>query len=153
APVYAEQCDGKPPSTPQWSPSANCDGGTSNAPTYAGADGRVTIDKNDVNRRFVAFVGTSPQGLFSCPPPGSCTVRVSTNNASATPDQVFFAIRLPTPHGAPVATNTNSTPGAGATHDGAAQPAASAGTGNTAAAGTGTNASATGTTNGKGPSS
>jgi hypothetical protein len=153
--VFVEQCDGKPPTSPQWQPSANCDGGSSPAPVFADPSGRATFDKNDPNHRFVPFVGDSPQGLFSCPAPGTCTIRVSSNNASATADQVFLAIRLPTPHGPPAAHTNSSSGGASAspssTNAGTAADAAGTGTSTSAAASTGANASAP-ATGSKGPS-
>ena len=95
--VVVEQCDGKSPSAPNWSPTLNCDLGTSPAPVIAGGDGRAVFDAHDHNHAFTPFVGESPEALFSCGSPGACTVRVSTNNSTATADQVFFAIALPRP--------------------------------------------------------
>jgi hypothetical protein len=93
--VFVEQCDGTSPNVPTWSPTLNCDLGSSPAPVIAGSDGRATFDAHDHNRAFTPFVGESPEALFSCGSPGTCTVRVSTNNSTATADQVFFAIALP----------------------------------------------------------
>src|SRR5258708_3608579 len=59
SPVYVEQCDGKPPTTLQWSPTANCDLGSSPPAAYADTSGRATFDKNDPNKKFVPFVGDS----------------------------------------------------------------------------------------------
>jgi hypothetical protein len=101
----------------------------------------------------VAFVGTSPQDLFSCPPPGTCTIRVASNVSSTTDDQVFLAIRLPAPHGPPAAASTNATASGSlpAAAD-ASSGTASAPNGASAAAASGANASAP-TTGSKGPSS
>jgi len=95
ASVYVEQCDGTSPQSPNWSPADHCDNGTAPSPVYADGSGRATFDAHDRNHKFTPFVGASPQGLFTCGTPGNCTVRVSTNNASATDDQVFFAVVLP----------------------------------------------------------
>ncbi len=125
--VYVEQCDGTSPSDPQWSPTVDCDLGTSPAAASADGQGRVVFDARDRNHAFRPFEGTSPEGLFNCLGPHQasphnglldsrgCTVRVSTTNAAATGDQVFFALALPDPQtaapqgpppttGAPVAT-------------------------------------------------
>src|SRR5262245_44341154 len=42
--VFVEQCDGKSPSGPNWSPTLNCDLGSSPAPVIAGSDGRAVFD-------------------------------------------------------------------------------------------------------------
>ena len=67
----------------------------------------MTFGSGDLNHRFVPFRGTSPQGLFDCLGPtdastgsgnpsfNDCQVRLSTNNATSTSDQVFFAIQVP----------------------------------------------------------
>jgi hypothetical protein len=92
-----------PTSDPRWSPTLNCDLGTSPAPVTADAQGTATFDGQ---RSFRAFKGESPQSLFNCLAPGQpaprnalpsfsdCRVRVSTNNSAATPDQAFLPIRL-----------------------------------------------------------
>ncbi|MGZ6994586.1 MAG: hypothetical protein ACXVIM_05200 [Acidimicrobiia bacterium] len=104
--VYIEQCDGNPTTSIFWDPTINCDLGSSPAPAPADASGKVTFSTSDGNHAFHPFRGQSPQGLFDClapadPPTGSgnpswtnCQVRLSTNNAAVTSDQVFFTIRF-----------------------------------------------------------
>jgi hypothetical protein len=99
--VYVEQCDGVPPSEQQWTPTAHCDLGSSPAPAIADAGGKATFAAADANHAFRPFAGESPQSLFNCTAPGrkvpanglpsfaNCKLRVSTNNASVTVDQVF----------------------------------------------------------------
>jgi hypothetical protein len=142
-PVYVEQCDGVPPTVPQWQPTAHCDLGTSPAPVYADAGGRVTFDAHDPNHRFIPFVGRSPQDLFDCGVPGNCTVRVSSNNSSATIDQVFFAIALPSPKpGAPAGNaHSSTTPtAAAASSDGSGGTASADASGSSATSGSATTA-------------
>lgn len=106
--VFVEQCDGTSPSTPNWDPTINCDPGSSPAPVVADADGRAVFIADSANHRFTPFVGRSPQDEFSCTT--TCQVRVSSNNAASTTDQVMFSIALPagaTPP--PVAGVTTST--------------------------------------------
>jgi hypothetical protein len=105
--VFVEQCDGIPPTTPQWTPTLNCDLASSPSGRLAGGDGSVTFPANDLNFAFRPFRGQSPQGLFNCLGPHqqsphnglydsrSCTVRVSTNNSSSTSDQAFLVLVLP----------------------------------------------------------
>jgi hypothetical protein len=105
--VFIEQCDGAAPSTPGWDPTINCDLGSSPAPVTSDSAGNVVFSASDVNHRFTAFKGESPQGLFNCLAPGqaapsnglpnfgSCQVRISSNNTGPTSDQVFFTLRLP----------------------------------------------------------
>jgi hypothetical protein len=141
AQVYVEQCDGTAPTTPQWSPTANCDLGSSPAPATADNNGTVTFDGK---KMFQAFVGESPQQLFNCMRPGEaepknglptfgdCQLRVSTNNSSATTDQVIVAIVLGAPDSAKNTSNgslSTTTP---------------------SAANAGTNAGGSGTRNAKG---
>ena len=104
--VFAEQCDGRIPSDPNWSPTRDCDAGTAPGPVSADAGGTARFDANNPNRRILYFVGPSPQGIFNCLPPGApdpknqlrsfsnCQIRVSTNNVQATTDQVFLPIVL-----------------------------------------------------------
>jgi hypothetical protein len=104
--VYIEQCDGKSPSAPQWSPTLDCDLGTSTSPAIADASGAVVFRAGDGNRTFRPFTGESPQSSFNCvarqaaaPPNGlpnfdTCQIRVSSNNSSATSDQVFAPLVL-----------------------------------------------------------
>lgn len=106
--VYVEQCDGVAPTAPQWSPTANCDLGSSPAPAIADAHGVATFAAADRNRAFRPFAGESPQSMFNCLAPGqrapanglksfaNCSLRVSTNNAAVTSDQAFLAIELTT---------------------------------------------------------
>jgi hypothetical protein len=127
--VLVEQCDGKSPSAPSWSPTLNCDLGSSPAAVIAGSDGRAVFDAHDHNHAFTPFVGESPEALFSCGSPGTCTVRVSTNNSTATADQVFFPIALPHPTtAAPAAQGaTPGSPGStSASAHGATKPATAA---------------------------
>jgi hypothetical protein len=130
--VYVEQCDGTSPSASQWSPTIDCDLGTSPAGASADSRGRVAFDARDRNHAFRPFRGTSPEGLFNCLGPHQasphnglldsrrCSVRVSTTNAAATGDQVFFALVVPDPPGASVQQTTGTT----AVASPAAEPAA-----------------------------
>src|SRR5215471_8492157 len=61
--IFVEQCDGVAPTTPQWSPTINCDLGSAPPPASADANGIATFDGS---RIFQPFVGESPQGLFNC---------------------------------------------------------------------------------------
>jgi hypothetical protein len=104
--VYIEQCDGVSPTAPHWSSTLDCDNGTSPPAVIADAQGTATFAIDDVSRAFRPFEGESPSTLFNCLSPGSralnnqlptftnCKVRVSSNNASATGDQVFLPIVL-----------------------------------------------------------
>ncbi len=114
--VYVEQCDGVSPSATGWSPTINCDNLTSPAPVISTAGGVATFDKDDLNHSFQAFRGVGPGELFNClsltdPEPSNgvesyrnCKVRVSTNNAGVTGDQVFLNIQLPDGGAAPAVT-------------------------------------------------
>jgi hypothetical protein len=107
APVFIEQCNGVDPTSTGWSPTSNCDLGSSPSPVNAGDDGTATFPANDPNFGFTAFKGESPQSLFNClaanqPSPANgltdyrnCQVRLSTNNVVVTSDQVFFQLALP----------------------------------------------------------
>ena len=125
--VFVEQCDGLSPSTPNWDPTIDCDSGSSPAPVAVSSDGRAVFAADDLNHRFTPFVGSSPQDQFSCLPAGApaggggagmpaysnCQVRVSTNNATVTPDQVMFSLALPAgatppPVTTPISTNPNA---------------------------------------------
>jgi hypothetical protein len=128
--VYVEQCDGVPPTKQGWDPTLDCDLGSSPPAAVADAQGTATFPADDVNRAFHPFVGESPQSLFNCmaagerPPSNGlssftdCKLRVSTNNSSATPDQVFLPIILTgrsvakakRPGAAPAASPTTSSP-------------------------------------------
>jgi hypothetical protein len=130
--VFVEQCDGTSPSAPNWDPTIDCDSGSSPAPVVAGSDGRVTFPAGDLNHRFLPFVGESPQSEFSClaagatagaagvPSFSTCQVRVSSNNAAVTADQLMFTIALPAgatppPTTVPSASSTTSTTPGGST--------------------------------------
>lgn len=105
--VFVEQCDGASPTSVGWDPTTNCDLGSSPAPVVSDGSGNVTFDMNDLNHGFQPFKGASPQGLFNCLSPNdpspanglpdhrNCQIRVSSNNAAATADQVFLRIALP----------------------------------------------------------
>jgi hypothetical protein len=106
-PVFIEQCDGVSATDAGWDVTQNCDLGSSPAPATSNASGVVTFPANDPNFGFRPFKGFSPQGLFNCLSPSdpspnngltdyrNCKIRVSTNNSSATTDQVFLNIQLP----------------------------------------------------------
>jgi hypothetical protein len=128
--VFVEQCDGTSPSDPRWSPTVNCDLGSS--PPPASADGRGTASFQG-QRAFQPFVGESPQALFNCvgarmrPPANrlqsfdNCQLRVSTNNSTRTSDQVFLTLVLPSTAPPPTTTPPTTTAaqpktGASATH-------------------------------------
>jgi hypothetical protein len=110
--VYIEQCDGVPPSALRWSPTLDCDNGSSPPAVIADAQGTATFSGDDLSRAFRPFEGESPSSLFNCMSAGkrppnnqlatftNCKVRVSSNNASATGDQVFLPIVL-TGHSVP----------------------------------------------------
>jgi hypothetical protein len=118
--VFVEQCDGVPVSQAGWSPTIDCDLGSSPPPASADAIGVATFDGSKI---FQPFQGESPQSLFNClsahqAAPANrlrsytnCQIRVSTNNASATTDQTLIAIVLPPPGtpGPKVTTTTTST--------------------------------------------
>ena len=77
---------------PNWSPTQDCDIGSSPAPAIVGSDGRARFEAGDPNHTFQPFVGLGPEGLFSCLAPDvkspknglpeyrNCQVRVSSNN-------------------------------------------------------------------------
>lgn len=105
--VFVEQCDSAPSTAVGWDPTVNCDLGSSPAAVVADGSGNVTFPMADPNFAFHPFKGASPQGLFNClsandPSPANglvdhrtCQIRVSSNNAAATADQVFLKIQLP----------------------------------------------------------
>jgi hypothetical protein len=104
--VYAEVCNARVPSDPHWRPQVDCDLGSAPAPAIADAHGKVTFTAGDPNSQILFFHGESPEHIFNCltasePSPKnhvddyrSCQVRVSTNNADATADQVFLKYTL-----------------------------------------------------------
>ncbi len=118
--VYVEQCDGKAPTSAEWSPVKNCDVLTSPAAAITDAKGVATFDATDANHAFTPFRGTSPQDLFNClgqgdeSPPNdlpdfdACQVRVASTNIAATQDQVFLTIALPGRSGSVATTDTDS---------------------------------------------
>jgi hypothetical protein len=103
-PVYVEQCDGRLPSAPNWSPTNDCDFATGNAPVYADATGVARFGATDPSTAFRPFIGTSPQQLFNCVKPGdkappgglptfdNCQLRVASSVTKATDDQVFLPL-------------------------------------------------------------
>jgi hypothetical protein len=107
--VFVEQCDGVLPTAPGWSPTIDCDNGTSPAAAIASANGTATFSANDLNHAFHPFKNDSPSGQFNCLSPNdpspnngltdyrNCRVRVSSNNAAVTSDQAFLLIQLPDP--------------------------------------------------------
>jgi hypothetical protein len=102
--VFLEQCNGRAPGEPRWSPTLDCDSGNAPAPAIADLGGTARFSKDDPNRVFAPVLGASPSRLFNCiaphaTPPGNgltsyttCQLRVSTNNAQQTDDQVFRSI-------------------------------------------------------------
>jgi hypothetical protein len=119
--VYVEQCDGTPPTTQGWSPTVNCDLGSSPAASIVASDGTAAFLASDANHAFVPFKGPSPQGLFNCLSPNdpspnnglpdfrNCQLRVSTNNTLLTPDQAFVTLELPGTVAGATTTTTSST--------------------------------------------
>jgi hypothetical protein len=105
--LYVEQCDGTSPLAPQWSPTYNCDIASSPSAALAGANGVATFSASDSSLAFVPFVGEGPSRLFNCIASGdaapqdavktftNCQVRVSTNDADVTSDQIFMPLVLP----------------------------------------------------------
>jgi hypothetical protein len=105
-PVFVEQCNGRPPSAPNWSPTIDCDLASAQAPVNADAKGAVRFPASDPALVLKAFSGPSPQGLFNCLSPGApspdnglpdfenCQIRVASNPTHATADQVFLPIVL-----------------------------------------------------------
>jgi hypothetical protein len=105
--VFVEQCDGVDPASAQWDVTQDCDNGASPPPVIADTHGNVTFPAGNPNRAFRPFQGESPQSLFNCIASGhtapknalktytNCRIRVSTNNTTATADQVFRRFRLP----------------------------------------------------------
>lgn len=107
--VSVEQCDGVATTDPHWSPTTDCDLGTSPSPAITDGTGKVTFSSTNPNFAFTPFKGQSPQGLFNCLSPNgpalkpsdglpdyrNCKIRVSTNNSAITADQGFLNIQLP----------------------------------------------------------
>jgi hypothetical protein len=102
--VFIEQCDGRPPSAPNWTPARDCDVGGAPAPVIVDSQGNARFSATDPNHRFQPVLGESPETLFNCVQPAgpkpsnlltnytTCQIRVSSNNVQATDDQVFAAI-------------------------------------------------------------
>jgi hypothetical protein len=102
--VYLEQCNGRGPAEPNWSPSLDCDQGGAPPPAIVDPKGKVTFATTDPDRTFTPFLGASPSSLFNCVPPNgshpnnglpnysNCQIRMSSNNTAATEDQVFLPI-------------------------------------------------------------
>lgn len=119
--VYVEQCDGVDPTTKDWSPTVDCDLGSSPAPAIVDATGKATFLATDVNHAFTPFKGESEQSLFNClsptqPSPANgladfrnCRMRVSTNNNAITADQSFVALTLPELGSGTTTTSTSTT--------------------------------------------
>jgi hypothetical protein len=108
--VFIELCDGKPSSTPGWSPGLDCDNGTSPAAGITDANGNFTFHANDPNHQFpppTVDLKHPPTGAFECFAPGesqpndglphwtNCQLRSSTNNGAATTDQAFITLTMP----------------------------------------------------------
>jgi hypothetical protein len=104
--VFIIQCDGRAASDPFWSPGRDCDAGTAPGAVSADAHGVAHFDAANPNQRVLLSVGQSPESIFNCVPAGAeppsnglrnfttCQLRVSTNNAQATDDQVFLPIEF-----------------------------------------------------------
>lgn len=117
--IFAEQCDGNAPTTPQWSPTINCDLGSAPPPAIADANGVATFEGQSM---FQPFAGASPEHLFNCIAPGTsppknklktytnCQLRVSSNNSSSTQDQTFMKLVLPGPNAPRQSATTTTTP-------------------------------------------
>ena len=102
--IFVEQCNARKPSDPGWSPGIDCDDGGAPAPAISDAQGTARFPAGDRNHSFLPVMGTSPSNLFNCIAPDAaqpnndlntfttCQIRVSTNNATATDDQVFATL-------------------------------------------------------------
>lgn len=105
--VYIMQCDGVPWNNDNWKPTLDCDVGSAPAPAIAGQDGVAVFAANDPNHVMKVFRGKSPEEQFNCLAPDdpspkndlrdfrNCSLRVSTSNLEATPDQVQLALAYP----------------------------------------------------------
>lgn len=105
-PVFAEECDDRPPTAPNWSPTIDCDLASGQAPVNADAKGDARFDAADPSLVLHLFSGASPQGLFNCLAPNAaspknglpdfhaCQIRVSSNPTRLTADQTFLPIVL-----------------------------------------------------------
>jgi hypothetical protein len=144
--VFIEQCNGRPPSAANWTPTIDCDFGSAPAAAIADENGRVTFSATDRNHAPFLFVGPSPQELFNCLSPKmqspgnlmedyrNCQIRVSSSNTAGTDDQVFLTLKLPEgaragtrkpPEPIAAATDAPSQAGASASETGAASSSGS----------------------------
>jgi len=120
--VYVEQCNGRPPTAPNWLPTRDCDIGSSPAAAIADATGTARFPAGDLNHGFPAFVGLGPEGLFHCLTPDAkptddglayyrtCQIRVSSNNNVSTTDQVFQPIAFGSVPKTPTSAGPGPTP-------------------------------------------
>jgi hypothetical protein len=104
--VFVEQCDGRQPSEPNWSPAVDCDDVSGQSPATADKHGVATFTATDPNVALQPFIGQSPQAIFNCIAPHSsapnnglptftnCQIRVATNPVKATEDQLFVPLVL-----------------------------------------------------------
>ncbi len=69
--AFIEQCDGLPPSAPNWSVDRDCDLGGSPSPVIVDPQGVARFSATDANHGFVPVMGESPQSLFNCLRPGA----------------------------------------------------------------------------------
>lgn len=109
--VYVEQCDARPTSAANWSPTRDCDIGTSPAGAITDAKGNATFEANDRNHAFHPFAGSGPETLFNCLSPKAaspnngvtdyrqCQIRVASTNNQSTADQAFLPIVFATTGG------------------------------------------------------
>jgi len=150
--VFVEQCNGRPPSAADWTPTIDCDLGTAPAAAVADLNGRVTFAADDRNHAPFLFVGPSPQELFNCLSPKgtspgnsmedfrNCQLRVSSSNTEGTDDQVFLTLQLP--EGA--RPGIRKTPEPIVATAGAADPSKSSATKSGSSTGSGSDAAASG---------
>jgi hypothetical protein len=104
--VFVEQCDGRQPSEPNWSPAVDCDAVTGQSPATADKHGVATFKATDPTVALHPFIGQSPQAIFNCIAPhgsapnnglptfSNCQIRVATNPVKATEDQLFLPLAL-----------------------------------------------------------
>ena len=107
--VYIEQCDGTAPTAVGWSPTSNCDLGSSNAPALADSEWarRLPAGRREPRVRslqgresaiVVQLLVPQPAGAGrgqGLPDFRNCQARLSTSNTTATSDQQFFDLTLP----------------------------------------------------------
>jgi hypothetical protein len=123
--VYVEQCNGRPPTAPNWLPTRDCDIGSSPAAAIVDPTGTARFPAGDLNHGFPVFVGLGPEGLFHCVADGvkpkddglpvytTCQIRVSSNNNVTTTDQTFLPIAFEGAH-ASAATDAKADSGSSA---------------------------------------